>query len=194
MNSRERILSRILNNQPGKIELPEIKITAPDPSGLREKFGAMLVNIGGAIQEVNSWEDIIAFITEKFSDKRVVSTIPELTQKFGVPDFKQAPQLLSDVHLAVLAGQFAVAENGAIWITDDAMGDRALPFITEHLALVVRAENILSTLHEAYDRIGSADYQLGTFIAGPSKTADIEQSLVLGAHGAKSLTVFLKKN
>jgi L-lactate dehydrogenase complex protein LldG len=39
--------------------------------------------------------------------------------------------------------------------------------------------------------IGNATYGFGAFIAGPSKTADIEQSLVLGAHGPKTMTVFL---
>jgi L-lactate dehydrogenase complex protein LldG len=46
-------------------------------------------------------------------------------------------------------------------------------------------------MHQAYERIGNQEYGFGTFIAGPSKTADIEQSLVLGAHGARGLTVFL---
>jgi L-lactate dehydrogenase complex protein LldG len=49
-------------------------------------------------------------------------------------------------------------------------------------------------MQHAYERIGSLNQNFGTFIAGPSKTADIEQSLVLGAHGPKTLTVFLIKN
>jgi L-lactate dehydrogenase complex protein LldG len=46
-------------------------------------------------------------------------------------------------------------------------------------------------MHQAYEQISSADYGFGVFLAGPSKTADIEQSLVLGAHGARGLVVFL---
>ena len=46
-------------------------------------------------------------------------------------------------------------------------------------------------MHHAYDRIAQAEYPFGLFLAGPSKTADIEQSLVLGAHGSRSMTVFL---
>ncbi|MNW08326.1 Lactate utilization protein C [compost metagenome] len=46
-------------------------------------------------------------------------------------------------------------------------------------------------MHEAYQKIADSVYGFGTFIAGPSKTADIEQSLVLGAHGPKNMTVFI---
>jgi L-lactate dehydrogenase complex protein LldG len=46
-------------------------------------------------------------------------------------------------------------------------------------------------MHQAYEILGSNLPDFGLFIAGPSKTADIEQSLVLGAHGPVSLIVFL---
>ena len=71
------------------------------------------------------------------------------------------------------------------------MIERALPFIAQNLALVIHKKDVVATMHAAYERIGDADYGFGTFIAGPSKTADIEQSLVLGAHGPRSMTVFL---
>ncbi|HTF18885.1 MAG TPA: LUD domain-containing protein, partial [Chryseolinea sp.] len=101
------------------------------------------------------------------------------------------PHSLENVQLSIIGGQFAVAENGAVWVTSDSMGDRALPFICEHIALVVPRSNIVDTMRHAYERIGSSAHDFGTFIAGPSKTADIEQSLVLGAHGPKSLILFL---
>ena len=71
------------------------------------------------------------------------------------------------------------------------MIERALPFIAENLALVIHKKDIVPHMHAAYERIAEANYGFGTFIAGPSKTADIEQSLVLGAHGPRSMTVFL---
>jgi L-lactate dehydrogenase complex protein LldG len=74
-------------------------------------------------------------------------------------------------------------------LEDQEMGLRALPFITEHLVIVLDAANLVANMHQAYERIGLQESGFGLFIAGPSKTADIEQSLVIGAHGAKSLRV-----
>ena len=101
------------------------------------------------------------------------------------------PHSLENVELCILEAQFGVAENGALWLTEAQMGQRVAPFITQNLAVVVKKSDMVPTMHHAYDRIAQAEYPFGLFLAGPSKTADIEQSLVLGAHGSRSMTVFL---
>ena len=97
---------------------------------------------------------------------------------------------LAGLQLAVLPAALGVIENGACWVGERAMGHRALPFSTEHLVLTVPRANLVETMHEAYARVRVAG-DFGVFIAGPSKTADIEQSLVIGAQGPRSLTVIL---
>jgi L-lactate dehydrogenase complex protein LldG len=191
MDSREKILSAVKKNQPASVGLPDLNLITPASPDFAERFKTLLVSIGGAAIEVEGFDQLTNFIKTNFPDKRIVSTIKELTEKIGINDFSQGPHLLENVGLAVLQGHFGVAENGAVWITDEQMGDRALPYISEHLALVIDKQSIVATMHDAYEKIGAAAYNLGAFIAGPSKTADIEQSLVLGAHGAKSLIVFL---
>ena len=98
---------------------------------------------------------------------------------------------LADVHLAVLRAELAVIENGACWVSESAMGHRGLPFACEHLALLVPRRQLVETMHEAYAQVTPNRQNFGVFIAGPSKTADIEQSLVIGAQGPRSLTIIL---
>lgn len=67
---------------------------------------------------------------------------------------------------------------------------RVLPFITKHLVLVLNEAKIVSTQHHAFEQLKNSDFDYGIFISGPSKTADIEQSLAIGAQGALSLIIF----
>ncbi|MGZ3755769.1 MAG: LutC/YkgG family protein, partial [Mucilaginibacter sp.] len=108
-----------------------------------------------------------------------------------INDQSVLPHSFQDVELGIIRAHLGVAENGAVWIKEDLVNHRVLPFICQHLAIVLNRQSIVPTMHEAYEKIGAEDYGYGTFIAGPSKTADIEQSLVLGAHGSRTMTVFL---
>jgi L-lactate dehydrogenase complex protein LldG len=189
VESRERILENIRKANVVKTPLPSLS-AGSDASDNIERFTEVLVNIGGRVFPVESYEAISAQIKMLFPESvKIVSVLQELP--WYTPTFSHDPHDLKDVDLAIMGGHFAVAENGAVWLTDELMGDRSLPFIAQHLALVVQAKDVVPTLADAYNRVAGHSFQFGTFIAGPSKTADIEQSLVLGAHGPKSLTVFL---
>lgn len=97
---------------------------------------------------------------------------------------------LADIEVLEIDGEFGVAENGAIWLTEEAMPHRVAPFICQHL--VINVKKIVPHMHAAYEELGKVKSGFGLFLAGPSKTADIEQSLVIGAHGARSLTVVIR--
>ncbi|TZF84085.1 lactate utilization protein B/C [Pedobacter sp. BS3] len=192
MNSREQILAKVAANQSATLSLPADVTFTPDGDVL-ETFKAVALAVGSKLFEVNQVSEIPGMITEQFPfAKRIVSPLPEMaviaeTDLAGIND----PHTLKDVDLAILQPHFAVAENSAAWITEDRMGQRIVPFICQHLAIIVPVQDIVATMHQAYERIANADYGFGGFIAGPSKTADIEQSLVLGAHGPRSMTIFL---
>ena len=101
------------------------------------------------------------------------------------------PHQLFDIDFAILPGEIAVAENAAVWVSDARVKHRVIFFLCQHLALVVQRKDLVHNLHEAYERLNVTASPFGGFIAGPSKTADIEQSLVIGAHGPRSMTVFI---
>ena len=193
--SRAKILAAIKQNQPDLLPLPDIAFLQGVEEGAKDRFINTLTTIGGKVFVVSSFDEIKSLLKQNFdTQKRVVSTLTELTDMAEINSGQSIdPHTLEDIELTVIKAHFAVAENGAIWVTEGIIGQRVLPFICQHLAAVVDAADIVPTMHEAYQRIANGSYGFGTFIAGPSKTADIEQSLVLGAHGPRSMTVFLKQ-
>jgi L-lactate dehydrogenase complex protein LldG len=192
MKSRERILASVKQNQPERQMLPDIQqLTAIAYNNVEQQFCKVLEAIGGTVQRIETLQDITAYVKEHYQEgHRLVTTIPGI-DGLGLISAEMDPHELETVQLAVISGVFGVAENGSIWLTENDMKVRVLPFICQHLAVVLARENIVQHMHEAYTRIASESYGFGVFIAGPSKTADIEQSLVLGAHGPAGMTVFL---
>ncbi|HTE29572.1 MAG TPA: LUD domain-containing protein [Chryseolinea sp.] len=191
MNSREKILAELKRHARQGQPLPALPIPAATDTDNVERLKSVLTGIGGQWLMANDWNDIVDQLKRRFpSPSRWVNVVNELSPMLD-NTFDKDPHLLENVTLAILKGHFAVAENGAVWMTNERMGDRALPYICEHLAIVINVNDICATMYDAYERIGSTVYGLGAFIAGPSKTADIEQSLVLGAHGPKSMTLIL---
>jgi L-lactate dehydrogenase complex protein LldG len=192
MTSRDIILNRIKANKPAATERPEKlehAIQYPNPT---ETFKTMLSSIEGKTFEVSSWEEIIRILSEEYpSFTNRASDIPQLSSWVDFSLAEQDPHTLEHVNIAVVEGKVAVAENAAIWVTEENLSHRVLPFITQYLAIVVPANAMVHNMHEAMEEISTGDYGWGAFISGPSKTADIEQSLVIGAHGARALCVFL---
>jgi len=192
MSSRDKILAVVKQNQPAASNLPVIINYAQYYPDVVEKFIETLRFIGGAVMLVNDFEQVINIIKGNFANaQRIVSTCSELSFVAEVNIPVNDPHDLANVDLFITTSNLAVAENGAVWVTDNQLCARALPFIAQQIAVVIKKESIVPTMHDAYDIIAHADYGYAAFIAGPSKTADIEQSLVLGAHGPKTMTAFI---
>ena len=194
MTSRDEILSAIRKHLLEASPLPDLDgpwIQYPDPIA---QFASVLEMIGGRcirvpnLQAINAELDALPVYV---AAKQTVSTIPGVGRSTVDLNAIDDPHVLEDVDFAILPGQFAVAENAAVWISDEALKHRVIYFLCQHLSLVIRAEDMLHNMHQAYQRQTFNGPRFGGFIAGPSKTADIEQSLVIGAHGPRSMTVFV---
>ena len=190
--SRASILENIRRNKPSLELLPEIAEFKSDSKDLLELFKKNLSQVGGQAIEIAE-KEIATNIKEHFGQlKFIVSNDDSLniaTKKISeITDLKEFDSL----DLVVLRCGFGVAENGAVWVSSNDISHRVLPFIAEHAVFIVPKNEIVSNMHEAYKRINLLRTNgFGAFISGPSKTADIEQSLVIGAHGSKSLIVYL---
>lgn len=193
MSSRASILEKIKQNQPDSTnELPDLAVLGQEKFDILDKYKTVLKGIGGDFVEVANYQSVIDFVKQNFdTSKRMITTLSELSEIATTDWLTTDPHSLQNVELALVKAHFGVAENSALWVTDEVLGQRVSTFIPQYLAIIVNKKDIVATMHQAYDRIANQEYGFATFIAGPSKTADIEQSLVLGAHGARGLTVFL---
>lgn len=189
-SSKEAIIAAIKKNKPGILPLPEHP-EFPYENNLIEQFQASIKLNGGLAKSGEGKEQIQQYLNEKFTaDQQVLSLVDGISGNFEIGKVKD-PHELKHIEVAILEGDWGVVENAAIWLPEEKIIHRALPFIAQHLIVLLKVENLLGNMHEVYQKINVADPGYGVFVAGPSKTADIEQSLIIGAHGPRSMVVYL---
>ena len=165
-------------------------VTYPNPL---LQFMNMTKSVGGNAIEVEAGRDVNELIRELFPDaKEIASNLPEITIATRNPDDVGRARDLNGTDVGIIRGKFGVAENACIWIPQT-MKEKAVCFISENLIILLPKSQIVNNMHEAYKRIEfDKEYDgYGTFISGPSKTADIAQVLVMGAQAARSATILL---
>ena len=194
MSNKDDILKKYRANVKEKFDMPDLSdikaITYPNPL---VQFVKMSEMVGGQVIEVDPGRDINVLIRELFPDaKEIASNLPEITIATRNPDTVGRARDLNGTDVGIIRGQFGVAENGCIWIPQT-MKEKAICFISENLVILLPKSQIVNNMHEAYKRIEfDKEYDgYGTFISGPSKTADIAQVLVMGAQAARSATILL---
>lgn len=192
MSSREKILSAIANNKPDLVDMPLIDVEKViSYTNLKNQFKETLEKIGGKTLFLENEDQLKSQIKSEITDNKFVINTLELSENRKTEIRNMSSYDLANLERAYLRGHLGVAENGAIWVDESQMINRLVPFICQHLYIVIKEEELVATMHHAYKIINVTQTGFGSFIAGPSKTADIEQSLVIGAHGARSLTVYI---
>ncbi len=193
---RANVREKFFDEQSGKTgydmpDLSDIKATTYQEPLVQ--FVKMSEMVGGQVIEVDPGRDVNVLIRELFPDaKEIASNLPEITIATRNPDTVGRARDLNGTDVGVIRGQFGVAENACVWIPQT-MKEKAICFISENLVILLPKSQIVNNMHEAYKRIEfDKEYDgYGTFISGPSKTADIAQVLVMGAQAARSTTILL---
>lgn len=203
MSSREDILQSIRRNTRMRYEKPDLSDLEHEALTYEDKvaqFCNIMKVVGGQAVVLQKGEDVNKAIKKAYPDaRRIASVVREVKTEDGIqsvtcgtfhPDDVEKSGDLDGTDLAIVDGRIGVCENGAVWLQQD-VEQRAVYFISEALVILLDRKNLVNNMHEAYKRIDTGEYGYGVFISGPSKTADIEQALVMGAHGARSVTVIL---
>lgn len=191
MSARDEVLARLRSQSLPAAALPSLEgdwTRYPDP---RARFHATLAEASGSVVTVGGDSTLGAVVSglEVVRSARVCCSFSPFVA--GTRDVPGEPHELCDVDVVIAPAQFGVAENGAVWISGASVPSRAALYLASHLVLLLPIGEVVDNLHQAYERLGPelAAGGFGCFMSGPSKTADIEQALVIGAHGPRSLIV-----
>lgn len=194
-DSRRLVLDRIKEHAiAGDTSYPAYSHPHTGISDPRRSFQSIIESVGGECRFVADLEAARKAVagSEVFATaKHVCSYVKEIADGNFNAETKADAHQCADVDLTIVRAELGVAENGAVWVNADPLRHRALLFLSGNLVLVVEGRDIVPDMESAYARLDFTRLRSGYFISGPSKTADIEQCLVIGAHGAKSLLVLV---
>jgi L-lactate dehydrogenase complex protein LldG len=199
VSARERILARVRNAVSHSVGAPPPFEPAPRRADFAA-FGEKLALAGGeplGPYPVTELSARVAELCRRWSGKgRVLASDAALLRLAAGPwapiPSDAAPHSFADVDVAIFCGTLGVAENGAVGLDGREARPRVLPVLCERLILLLDVRMLVPDMHAALRGLPESAFAHHhfTFIAGPSKTADIEGTLVLGAHGPRALAVF----
>lgn len=187
---KEELLNKLRRNVVRQFDMPSKPVDGIVYSDVTNQFVEMSKTVGAKILEVKSSDDLNSVIREAYPNAKIFASSINGIEADLNPDTIASAADLNGTDVGIIQGELGVAENGCVWIPQT-MKERAVCFISEELVILLDKNNIVSNMHEAYKRIQMPHYGYGVFISGPSKTADIEQALVMGAQAARGVTVIL---
>jgi L-lactate dehydrogenase complex protein LldG len=190
MASKEDFFASLAPSSIERTPMPTVAVATLN-APLREHFIEVLEGVGGRLGEGHVLEDLKRRAAELVGQDLQVLSLVEGVDGNREPSLVGDPHDLQDIDYTIAPARLAVAENGSVWFSGDDLVSRNAAFICEHLIAVVDESRITGTMSEAIGRVGKLGGGWGVFVSGPSKTADIEQALVMVAHGARSMTVYI---
>lgn len=188
--ARTAILSAVRAARPPGVAAPPPRSVADDVGDVASRMDAFsrAATTAGATVVTCSLNELSLRLQQAVGHASLLSLLPNLP---STAPFTPDTHTLDTLGVLACSATLGVAENGAVWIATSDVMQRAALVLAERVIIVVDGASIVATLHDAYERIDIRATAFGTFVAGPSKTADIEQAMVIGAHGPKALTVIV---
>lgn len=188
--NKEELLGKLRRNTIHQFDMPEASIDGIKYENTIEQFIETSHKVGSEVIEAKAGEDLNELIRKVYPEAQVLASNVKGIKVDLNPDMVSEAQDLNGTDVGIVEGDIAVAENGCVWVPQT-MKERVVCFVSENLVILVHRDKIVNNMHEAYRRIHMTEYGYGCFISGPSKTADIEQALVMGAQAARGVTVII---
>ena len=215
MSSRETILQRLRNRTGGELTVPECDFSVlvrDDWSTAEriERFEKMIESVHGEVHHVSedSWMDRLAeVLTTSGARNLLIPKQHEIGQALRNAGREDLPELLiydepieswqahlfNEVDASITSTRGGIAETGSLILWPNNDEPRLMSLVPPVHIAVLKASELYTTFHEAMQ---AQNWAAGMptnalLISGPSKTADIEQTLAYGVHGPKELIVLI---
>jgi L-lactate dehydrogenase complex protein LldG len=185
-------------------------ITPGDIASLRDQFKNELNQVSGEFYVIKKIEETVQIVSDILRQNhylqlavtgeetiqsisgRLVKALPSLeiiqSLELSYPDRKQT---LASVSAALVEASYAIADIGSLVFPYDDTGTSLPHFLADCVIVFVQQKNLLANQFELFKKMPPRKAKNMVFVTGPSRTADIEKVLILGAHGPRRLVVIL---
>jgi L-lactate dehydrogenase complex protein LldG len=204
-SAKNKILARLkaAQDKRGEIEVPIPDFTSPiyhplNPS-LSQEFKTNLELIGGKVficKSKNDVTDQIKLICDENQQTQIFCTDPEIRTLVGSDITINSDETsFAEISIGITGCEFLVAHLGSVLVSSAQISGRRLNVFPETHIVVAHEAQLTDYLDQALEKLRNKYKNelpsLISNITGPSRTADIEKTLVMGMHGPKSLIVII---
>ena len=208
MSARERILERVGSARKGGVEPTPVEdymrrhprgpvpSVAPDRAARLSERAARLGSEVAAVEALSGVPAAVARYLDSHGLPRRAVCWPQVAalpwREHGL-EIEARPARGDDI--VGVTGVFAViAETGTLMLLSGPQTPATVSLLPEVHVAVVRTEQIVPTMEDAWERLraqAGAMPRAVNFVSGPSRTADVEQTVTLGAHGPRRVLIVL---
>ncbi len=194
---RKALLEKRDNPYP---QLEENPLYKPNENPLEVQFAEQLTAVAGNFIYCENGVDFVEnllLLADRFKWRKIYCWEPalqELLAHYEFP-FYETDKDFEQAEVGITLCESLIAQNGSILVSNGDSAGRRLSIYPHHHIVIARSGQLVLDLKDAFLKL-KQKYQANipsmvSVITGPSRTADIEKTLVLGAHGPKELFVFL---
>lgn len=194
---RKALLEKRDNPYP---QLEEAPLYAANSEALEVLFAEQLTAVSGNFIFCENGVDFIENLlglADKYKWRKIYCWEPALQNLLSTYEFPfyQTDKDFEQAEVGITMCEALIARNGSIMVSNQNAAGRRLSIFPHHHIVVARTSQLVLDIKDAFqllkDKYPQAIPSMVSTITGPSRTADIEKTLVLGAHGPKELFVFL---
>jgi L-lactate dehydrogenase complex protein LldG len=196
MSARSDILSAIRTQQAMSVPAPP-EYRAPTPADLVQAFADRAQLASAEVRFIDSETDVPETIADLLRARNLPAVVHVPPSCTSLP-WHTAHGLTIDVALpgpddaAVAIAPFGIAETGTLAYPSQENSPASWHFRACFEIAILRADAILPHIETVIGCVRASGLPSTiNFVTGPSRTGDIEQTLELGAHGPKALTILI---